>query len=368
MATTRRRKITRVVEKLFSEPYRYSFYQAVRVLQVFARSKNAEPKDIGPVGFDVIPHKEAVHFSASPRLSYPGTEVSRIKVHPAKKESAGSPPNLVVNFMGLTGPKGILPTYYTELQQHRQREKDTGLQDFFDLINHRTLSLFYRAWQKYQLPVLYELHNHYPSLGSTDAITKALHCLVGNGDETVRKQLPIPGENILYFAGQYCGIRRSGPSLELMLQACFQIPAKLNQFEGEWVENAPDDRVQIGIGRRGRNNQLGVNVILGKKVYIIEGKFQVELGPLSKEQFETIKPGSDQFKALCRLTQSFVGAELLFNVRMKVSSEAISRFGLGAGLEQEPRLGWNTWLVSDTSAGEITRTIEEIVLPAAGVI
>lgn len=368
MATKSRRKITRIIDRLFAEPYRFTFFQAVRLLQHVARPKNISDKNFGPVGYDYTPEKESIHFSASPRLSYPGTEISSIKESPAKKDTGVLPPNLVVNFLGLTGPKGVLPTHYTELQQHRQREKDLALRDFFDLINHRTISLFYRAWQKYQLPVLYELHHKYPALGATDSITKLLHALVGNGDENVRRQLPLDAEHILYYAGQFCGTRRSGPSLELLLRACFQVPVKTEQFQGEWVDNALDDRIQLPTGgkRRGKNNQLGVNALLGKRVYIVEGKFQLVLGPLSKQQFETIKPGGERFKALCRLTQLFVGVDVLFNLRMKVSSDAISQFGLGKEQESPPRLGWNTWLLSQMKYKDKYREVEEITVPAAG--
>ena len=370
MASSSRRKITRVIDKLFSEPYRFTFFQAIRLLQNIARPKNISDKDFGPVGYDVSPEKEAVHFSASSRLSYPGTQISAIKEHTASKGVGNLPPNIVVSFMGLTGPKGILPTHYTELQQQRQRDKDGALRDFFDVLNHRTISLFYRAWQKHQLPILYELHHKYPSLGTTDAITKALHSLVGNADENVRKQLPIDAENILFYAGQFCGLRRSGASLELILKTCFQVPVSVRQFEGEWVENAEDDRVQLAYSRnrKGRNNQLGVNVILGKQVYIVEGKFQLVLGPLSKQQFETIKPGTERLKALCRFTQSFVGVEVSFNLRMKVSSDAISGFSLGTGPESVPKLGWSTWLLAQDKDQKKSRTIEEIILPATGLM
>ncbi len=38
-----------------------------------------------------------------------------------------------VNFMGVVGPQGVLPIYYTELVMDRLRAKDSTLRDFLDI-------------------------------------------------------------------------------------------------------------------------------------------------------------------------------------------------------------------------------------------
>ena len=49
----------------------------------------------------------------------------------------------------------MLPYCYTELILERLREKDTSFASFLDIFNHRMISLFYRAWEKYRFPVTY---------------------------------------------------------------------------------------------------------------------------------------------------------------------------------------------------------------------
>ncbi len=63
---------------------------------------------------------------------------------------------MAVACLGLFGPSGSLPDHYTSLVIQRLRQHDFALRDFLDLFNHRTISLFYRAWEKYRFTIAYE--------------------------------------------------------------------------------------------------------------------------------------------------------------------------------------------------------------------
>jgi hypothetical protein len=49
---------------------------------------------------------------------------------------------MVISFLGLTGPQGVLPQHYTQLLIDRVRRKDFALRDYFDIFHHRMVSLF----------------------------------------------------------------------------------------------------------------------------------------------------------------------------------------------------------------------------------
>ena len=66
-------------------------------------------------------------------------------------EDDESPPEMVVAFMGLTGPLGVLPSHYPNWWPTARRYKDTALWSF-SIYSTRMLSLFYRAVGEISVP------------------------------------------------------------------------------------------------------------------------------------------------------------------------------------------------------------------------
>ena len=80
-------------EKLTEEACTFGFFQAVTLLQRLNAAAS-------PVGGFSNPEEEAVHFRVNPRLGFPASEIQTLE--PAEN----GPPEMTVNFMGLTGPSG----------------------------------------------------------------------------------------------------------------------------------------------------------------------------------------------------------------------------------------------------------------------
>jgi len=174
MATQGGRPDAPLTSVLFDEPYRFDFFQAVRIFERVFRDRK-------PVGRPrVAPAEEVVRFRTRQTLEFPASQLHEI-ARPPESESPQPPSQLFVNFMGATGPLGVLPTHYTLLLIERAREKDTKLWEFLDLFNHRMISLFYRAWEKYRFPFAYERGD--------DDFTEYLFCLIGLGTRGLRGRL-----------------------------------------------------------------------------------------------------------------------------------------------------------------------------------
>src|SRR6476660_3965137 len=141
-------KRTTLKEKLFDEPYRFEFFQAVRILEKLFPDKLA-------VGGDALPHQEVVRFRSRVSMDFPSSEIHDIT--PVENEMTGETRlDLFENFMAMAGVSGVLPMHYTEVLFSRFRYRDTALWSFLDIFTHRAVSLFYRAWEKYRIPVGYE--------------------------------------------------------------------------------------------------------------------------------------------------------------------------------------------------------------------
>jgi type VI secretion system protein ImpH len=335
---------TSPAELLFREPCRFDFFQAVRLLERLAQEEALRDprRRREPVGQDGTPEREVVRFRAQPALGFPFSEVSDLRT----SRDGEVPPEMVVTFLGLFGPSGALPLHYTSLLLRRLRLRDTSLRDFLDLFNHRLVSLFYRAWEKYRLPFAYERAGLDPTRPGKDLCTEALYNLVGMGTPHLRGSLEIDDEAFLYYSGHFAHFPRTASALEALLGDYFGVPVQVLQFQGQWLLLSQEDRSCLpSRGHpQGRNNALGIDAIAGKRVWDVQGKFRLRVGPLSYPEFRRLLPNGFGLRPLCQLTRSYVGADLDFDVQLVLRQEEVPRARLAARGSERSHLGWNAWL------------------------
>jgi type VI secretion system protein ImpH len=336
-------------EDLFESPHRFDFFQAVRLLEHLerARARLNSAAQRRPVGHD-SPGQELVAFRALPSLSFPAGPISRIDN--GLEDEFGAPTfELVVTFLGLTGPNGVLPRHYTELMIQRVREGDTSLRDFLDLFHHRLISLFFRAWEKYRLPIGYERSQLDDRSGQPDLVTQSLYCLVGMGTNALRGRLKaddVDDEVFLHYSGMFAHYPRSALALECLLEDYLRLPTQVLQVQGQWLLISREEQARMPSKQlpQGRNNELGVSVIVGQRVWDIQGKFRIKLGPLTWKQFRALMPHGKALRPLCQLTRSFVGPDLDFDVQPLVKGEEVPPSQLSRNKASGMHLAWNTWV------------------------
>src|SRR5437016_10183791 len=106
MAAADGRERAGVSRALFESPYRFDFYQAVRVLEYRRRERRGGGSDpLGSVGHDEA-DDELVRFRSQVSLSFPAAAITELRDRPggSGEALAPSPPEMTVTFLGLTGP------------------------------------------------------------------------------------------------------------------------------------------------------------------------------------------------------------------------------------------------------------------------
>ncbi len=341
-----RRKAPDLIDELFSDPHRFGFFQAVRLLEQ-AALESAGPRPPARVGGDGPVSDEVVRFRAVPSLTFPPGEIAALK--PLEGDERLRRAELMVAFMGLTGPSGVLPQHYSSLVIERchVRNKDHTLREFFDLFNHRAISLYFRGWEKYRFPLLYERHESEGTVDE-DLFTSCLLSLTGLGMRALRDRMHVHDHVSLLFGGIFANATRSAKSLEQIITSYFSVQAEVVQFFGQWLYLPVEAQTKMpsAADRLGRNLALGQNAVAGSRVWDVQSRVRIRLGPLPWSTFVQLLPDGKILPGIADLVRFYIGPTLDFDVQLVLRASDVPACQLGGEGSQAPRLGWTTWMGS----------------------
>jgi type VI secretion system protein ImpH len=316
-------------EALFDRGYEFEFFQAVRLLaRLYPRRK--------PVGRTAKPAEEIARFGAELSMAFPASAVHDIVRIPDSPD----PARVIVAFLGLTGVQGVLPLHYTERLIARKAAKDSACADFFDLFNHRLLSLFYRAWEKHHPAILYESAAF--SGRQPDPFTQYLYDLIGMGTDGLRGRMLVKDESLLFYAGLIAQRPHSASALRGILRDYFSVPVEIDQCLGSWYQLEDADRCYLSDELE--RNQLGESSFIGEEVWNQQSHFRIRVGPLPLESFREFMPDRYSMAKLVELTRYLVGPAMPFEVQVFLRAGEVPYCRLHDGGLDAPRLGWMGWL------------------------
>ncbi len=330
MAAPGRRADRPIADLLIEHGYQFEFFQAVRLL---ARLDPAR----APVGEGASPAAEVVRFGARASMAFPASVIHEIE------RVRDRQPHMSVAFFGLTGPHGVLPSHYSEMVVEQVYSGDFALADFLDIFNHRLISVFYRAWEKYHFPAGFERE----ARGDTgaDHLGGDLFALIGLGTPYLKERLPVPAVSLLRYAGLLAQRPHSASALRGMLADYFQLPVEVEQFRGKWYPLPEESRSYMEFG--GMHNQLGFGAIAGDAIWNQQAFFRIRIGPVGVDRFIRFLPTGNAYREAVDLTRFFVGDALDFDLQVILAAAEVPPCRLTDEVADAPRLGWLGWLKTE---------------------
>jgi type VI secretion system protein ImpH len=318
-----------VARELIDRPESFEFFQAVRLARMIWAGR-------ADVGSEADPAEEVVRFRSDVNLCFPRSDLVSFEPPSDTRPMALA----CVAFMGAATPAsfGSLPSRYATEIHDLAREGNDAFRDFLDLFNHRFVSLFYRAWEKYRFAIRFE-HDE------RGLFEDAVFALIGMGTPGLRGRLPIGDHALLYRAGLLALAPVPAVALRSLIESYFGVPARVMQFEARWYPLDPED--QTSLGRI--NASLGQDAVVGSSVRLCQHRFRLALGPLDWDTYERHLPAGNAYPATGELVRFAVSEELEFDVQLVLRKEDVPPATLGEGGPRRVRLGWTTWIGSGSA-------------------
>ncbi|KIN69995.1 Type VI secretion protein [Sulfitobacter noctilucicola] len=302
--------------KLMEEPEKHHIFQAMRVI-------DAAYPDAPRLGDSRRPREDRVRLGQEAELAFPPSTISGFK-----PGTDGAPGKLTNRFFGLFGPQGPLPLHLTEFARNRQRNhRDHTFVAFANMLTHRMMSLFYRAWRSGQPAASFDRED--------DPFQKRVAALAGYRDEGLQSRDALPDLSRRHFAAHLSQGSKHPDGLIAFISSFFGVQVELEQFVGCWLQLEPDDCWELG-GMTG----LGQTTSVGVKVWSRSMKFRLRVGPLTRDAYERFLPGGESFARLEAVVRSYVGDSLDWDVQLILKGDEVPRAVLGGST----RLGQTSWV------------------------
>lgn len=304
-----------IFDRLIAEPETFHIFHALRVIE----ARFAE----GPLmGQSRSPAQDAVRLGQEAELAFPPSSIRSFA-------PPGSGPGKMVNrFFGLFGPHGALPTHLTEYAHERLVNfRDPTFIAFADMLTHRLMGLFYRAWVTGQPAASFDR-------GEDGMIERKVAAIGGFAGRHMRGRDAMPDLAKRHFAAHLGGGPRTPDGLTSMLSAFLAVPVRLQEFVGSWLDLQPDDRWQLGSAAG-----LGQATSIGNRVWSRAAKVRLVLGPMGLPDFNRLLPGGQAMARLRAIVRSYLGDALDWDVNLILRADEIPAAVLGGNAALGHR-GW----------------------------
>lgn len=353
MPAPKRRPQSALMRQLIERPQQFQFFQAVRLIDLWLR------RSVAASGQTL---DRVLRFKNSVSLSFPPSQIEALSVDADAGVDTGTDPalqaaldqgqlrhiHITPAFMGFLGISGVLPYYYTDaIAAQIHYDKNEGGRAFLDMFSHRSMTLFYRAWEKCRIEYRLDANGKDGFLPLPLALAGIrpgpLHAIAARDPGDILAE-----EVVAHYAAL---IRHRPVSADMMvgvLNEYFGLPFRLEQFVGAGETLRPDERSRVGVV----NRHLGVNAILGQRYRRRDLCVRLWIGPLGRAEFDHFLPGAGGGKALKALLALFAVPTIRFEVRLILRAADVA----SVKLDRNSRLGRGSFVTTKPAAVDQDKT------------
>ena len=323
-------KLTGFLNKVASQPYKYDYFSLLRQLESVKFVTGGKL-----LGKAVSPKMEKIRIRQEPSLIFAPRNIQSVALSPRYVEISS-------NGFGLFGPAGPLPRPLTEYASARQPPPgDRTWTGFANMLQNRLAVLFYRAWANAQSIISLDKN-------AEDRFGKYIASFNGLDTPAIHNKGLIHEFAKRYFAGLLMKQSRSAANLQQLLNRYFKVPVTIQTNVGYWVEVA-EEKTQIGIMG---NYTLGDGLLLGDKLYNVQSKFRIIIGPLTLPAYRSFFKDGINTARLREWVRLFAADEYEWDIQPVLMQKEVPLMDLGG----QTQLGLTTWL------GNVSRDAEDLIV------
>lgn len=289
------------------------------------------------------PDREPARLGQHVRLGFAVQDVAEFHEADDKR-----PASVTVANLGLLGPEGPMPLHLTRWVLDRLSQRwfagvdarqtsDTTFVDFVNVLQHRMIALFYRAWA-----------DAHPAVQVERAVGGRVHAMLeamaGTGlPGTQNAENPeldaVKLRQAAALASQVDGPER----LTLFLSEAFNVPVRLKEFVAAWMTIPATLQTRLGKDYAA----LGRSATIGPRSFSRQSRIEVEIGPLGFEDYKAFLPGSRRLGVLKRAIRDLIGELLDVDLRIVLARDEVPPARVGAA-----QLARTAWLAPPDERGD----------------
>jgi type VI secretion system protein ImpH len=311
--------------EISAEPWCYDFFAVLRWLE-------RQHQDLPKIGDSATLREEYARLGQDPYMDFPASTISQFK--PFGHDKA----RILTKFLGLLGPQGALPLSATEESYHWLLQQDDAFPRFLDIINHRFLQLFFRAWADSR-----PIAQHDRPL--QDRFETYVGVPIGIGSPLFRDLDSVPDPAKLRYAGVLGAQAKSASRLCAFIQGHFHVSVEIVEFTGTRLMLEEADRSKLG------STALGVDALVGASFFSVQDKIRIRIYVQNMKAYRRFLPQGDFCEPLADFVFFYIGDELDWDLELAIPAKAVEPVTLGKSGD----LGWTSWVAPDWTASETIR-------------